>query len=75
MLHRKEKPAVQIPGYENRYYEMNEKHRLNGPAVESIDGEEFWINGQQISEEQFKLYIKMTNDLINKNNKQPKKKI
>jgi len=75
LLHREEKPAVQIPGYENQYYEMGQKHRMNGPAIESIDGEEYWINGNQITKEQFNLNKKLTISLPTKNKKQSNKKI
>lgn len=75
LLHREGNPAIQIPGYENQYYEMGLKHRVDGPAIESIDGEEYWINGNQISKEQFELNKKLTINLPQKNNKQSKKKI
>lgn len=32
-------------------------HRLDGPAIERPDGNhEYWINGKQLTEEEFKLY-------------------
>lgn len=75
LIHREGKPAIQIPGYENQYYEMGKKHRLNGPAVESIEFEEYWINGIQINKEIFDLHKKLIINLFEKKTKKTKKKL
>lgn len=75
LIHREGTPAVNIPGYENQYFHMGKLHRENGPAIESIDDEQFWINGYQISKEKFEFHKKIELKLINKENKSPKRKI
>lgn len=74
-LHREEQPAINIPGYENQYYHMGERHRDNGPAVESIDSEEYWINGNRITKEQWLLHKKLELKLVEKNSITKKNKI
>lgn len=38
----------------------NQFHRLDGPAIEWIDGTKFWyINGKYYTEQEFQQYLKM----------------
>lgn len=75
LIHREGKPAVNIPGYENKYFHMGKLHRENGPAIESIEDEQFWIHGHQISKEKFDLHAKLESKLMNKEIKSTKIKI
>lgn len=75
LLHRDNKYAINIPGYENQYYHMGKKHRKNGPAVENIEYEEYWLNGNKITHEQFELNKKLENNLPHKSINKVKNKI
>lgn len=75
LLHRENKPAINIPGYSNEYYYMGKRHRIDGAAIEDLDGEEYWINGNIISKEQWQLHKKLEIKLVEKNNCKIKNKI
>lgn len=73
VLHRDNNPAIIIPGYEMQYYCMGKKHRENGPAIVNIEYQEYWINDNIISKENFLLHEKLNNKLSLKNIKQKRK--
>ena len=54
---------------------MGKLHRENGPAIESLDEEQFWINGNQISKEQFYFHKILESKLTNKPKTSIKRKI
>lgn len=43
-LHHNNKPSVTYPSGHIEYYQHNQLHRTNGPAVISIDSIEWWLN-------------------------------
>lgn len=52
------------------YNDSKQRHNENGPAVEYYDGDkEWWINGKQISKQEFILRTrqKKLNKILNKN--------
>lgn len=52
-LHRLDGPAVQNP-FSAEWYKEGRKHRLDGPAVTNSSGkEEYWIEGKELSKEDF----------------------
>ena len=64
LLHRTDGPAIDLVapylGYTIKKWSINGKwHREDGPAVEWGTGyKEWWIDGQQLTEDQFKHWLK-----------------
>lgn len=55
-LHREDGPALIYEHGSKHWYQNGDMHRLDGPAYERWDGhQEYWINGQEYTEEEFKL--------------------
>jgi len=77
-LHRDHGPAI-IKQNSKHWYKNGVLHREDGPAVQSPQikgfyrepGEEWWINGKQLTKEEFNIFISYKNldkELPNKNN-------
>lgn len=64
LIHRIGGPAAESNG--NKYwYFQGKRHRLDGAAVEFENGmKEWWIEGNQISEEEFKEQIQKINNRV-----------
>lgn len=57
LRHRTKGPAV-IDGYVKMYFKNGLSHNLEGPAVESPKGDEYWVDGRNISRVRFVLKYK-----------------
>lgn len=54
VLHRDNGPAVFCPGFPiERWVKNNELHREDGPAVIKNRSKEYWLNGEELKEEDF----------------------
>lgn len=59
--HRLDGPAVECANGTKVWYVEGKLHRLDGPAVERANGtKEWWVDDKQMTEEEFKAYIKPT---------------
>lgn len=58
-LHREDGPACTYRNGTKEWYRDGTRHRVDGPAVEYPDGlmDQYWVNGQQLTEEEFYLYV------------------
>ena len=53
-LHRTDGPAYEFNNGDTSWYKDGVLHRTDGPAVEFEDISEWWVEGVQYSEEEFK---------------------
>lgn len=61
LLHREDGPAVESQGCKY-WYNQGRRHRIDGPAVEFSNGKkEWWIDGEQLTEQLFQSYIEEKN--------------
>ena len=58
-LHRTDGPAVElIVGGHMEWWQNGQRHRTDGPAVEWVDGQEWYINGKWLTEDEFNQAVK-----------------
>ena len=58
-----EDDQIVMPNGDVYYIQNGESHRLDGAAVERVNGKnEWWIKGRRMSEQAFNNYIRNSND-------------
>ena len=55
LWHRTDGPAIEYPDGDESWYVDGERHREDGPAVNHASSKEWYLNGQQYSEELFRI--------------------
>ena len=60
--HRVDGPAIEYQNGDREYFFNGKHHRVDGPAIDYEDYKEWWINGEEYSEENFNKYVKMANE-------------
>lgn len=51
-LHRIDGPAIEFKNGESHWYQFNERHRMDGPAIISGAFKQWWLNGKQFETEE-----------------------
>jgi hypothetical protein len=57
LLDREDGPALIDPEY-CAYYKNGQIHRVGGPAIYSTEGEFYWLNDQELSQEEYEIEVR-----------------
>lgn len=56
-LHRVDGPAIEFKSGEEHWYLLGEHHRNDGPAITFNGIKQWWLNGKQYTEDEYKTSI------------------